>query len=380
MTDVTDNFNRASLGTNWTNTMNSLDTVSSTVVHGTTSSDNVAYWNANSFASNHYSEVVLPSIQQDGGPVIRHTTVGVNFYLFDVDAVDTTSNITMFLHDGTGFHQLGTNANGTFAINDVIRLDGTGSTLTATQNSIQILQKTDSTLSGGQPGIHCFNTNMQWDNWVGGPISGGTAWTDNATLAGVGTTSPTVALRAVGQSTLTGAGRISGPAATFDPTFVNANVTLDVSNLVVTGVSATANTSARSTVAYSAGKFFCEFSANNIASQSGVGICNATQGVGTSIAASLNAIGYMADGTVKINSVTVSTLTSFVTGDIIDMAVDFDNNSIWFRKNNGTWNNSGTANPGGNVGGISLSTLNAGPYFAAVEVVGTDKITAAFHG
>ncbi len=183
-----------------------------------------------------------------------------------------------------------------------------------------------------------------------------------------------------GSSTFTASGRISGPAATFDPSFVNANVTLDVSNLIVTGVSAPANTSARSTVSVSAGKFFCEFSINNKASQSGVGVCNASQGTGTSLAASLNAIGYMADGTVKINSSTVSTLLSFTTGDIVDMAVDFDNSTIWFRKNNGAWNNSGTANPGGNVGGISLSTLNAGPYFAAVEVVGTDRITAAFHG
>ncbi len=223
-------------------------------------------------------------------------------------------------------------------------------------------------------------------DWVAMGVSidapSSTAWTDNATLAGTGSlatpNAPDLNMR--GFANLVGAGRISGPAATFDPTFVNLNVTLTAGNLVVTGVSAPANTSAISTVAYSAGKFFCEFSINNLASQSGVGICNASQGAGTSLAASLNAVGYMADGTVKINSSTVSTLTSFTTGDIVDMAVDFDNSTIWFRKNNGTWNNSGTANPGGNVGGISISSLNAGPYFAAVEVVGTDKITAAFHG
>jgi hypothetical protein len=44
-------------------------------------------------------------------------------------------------------------------------------------------------------------------------------------------------------------------------------------------------------------------------------------------------------------------------GDVIGIAVDLDNRMIWFKKVSGTpgnWNNSGTANPATNVGGITV--------------------------
>jgi hypothetical protein len=48
-------------------------------------------------------------------------------------------------------------------------------------------------------------------------------------------------------------------------------------------------------------------------------------------------------------------------GQVIGVALDIGNASIWARLGAGNWNNSGTANPATNVGGISLAGwLNTG--------------------
>jgi hypothetical protein len=48
-------------------------------------------------------------------------------------------------------------------------------------------------------------------------------------------------------------------------------------------------------------------------------------------------------------------------GDKVEIAIDFDNSTIWIRVNGGNWNNSPSANPDGNIGGetcpISLTDV-----------------------
>ncbi len=50
-------------------------------------------------------------------------------------------------------------------------------------------------------------------------------------------------------------------------------------------------------------------------------------------------------------------------GDNISVAVDLSNNAIWVRLNCGSWNNSGTANPSTNTGGIGGISGVAKPWF-----------------
>jgi hypothetical protein len=67
-----------------------------------------------------------------------------------------------------------------------------------------------------------------------------------------------------------------------------------------------------------------------------------------------NAIGYYgADGTVRINDSNVATLSTYITGDIIGIALDLDNNLIYFYKN-GAIQNSGT--------GISIPAASSTPF------------------
>lgn len=81
---------------------------------------------------------------------------------------------------------------------------------------------------------------------------------------------------------------------------------------------------------------------------------------------SSNGIGYGENGTVRRNNTTVTTIATYTSGDRIGIAVDRINNKIWFRVNNGNWNNDVIANqnPVGAVGGIDISAI-VGPIQAA---------------
>lgn len=54
-------------------------------------------------------------------------------------------------------------------------------------------------------------------------------------------------------------------------------------------------------------------------------------------------------------TVTVPTVGSYTTsGDVISVAVDFDNNTIWVKKNNGDWNGNPSHDPSARQGGITF--------------------------
>ena len=68
--------------------------------------------------------------------------------------------------------------------------------------------------------------------------------------------------------------------------------------------------------------------------------------------------GYNADGTKNSNDSTSSYGNSFVSGDIIMVALDLDNGKIWFGKN-GTWQNSGSPTGGTNAAFTDLLSVSA---------------------
>jgi hypothetical protein len=63
------------------------------------------------------------------------------------------------------------------------------------------------------------------------------------------------------------------------------------------------------------------------------------------------------------------TIASFVAGTILCQAVDTGNNKIWWRANNGNWNNDviGNQNPATNTGGFSLAAI-VGNIYPAYQV------------
>jgi hypothetical protein len=97
------------------------------------------------------------------------------------------------------------------------------------------------------------------------------------------------------------------------------------------------------------------------------------------IGSNLNGIGWGADGTVSINGAALANIEGWTQGDVLCFAVDLGSNKIWFRRNGGSWNNNAANDPAANVGGIDISSLAGGPYFALGQGNNSrDTLTANF--
>lgn len=123
----------------------------------------------------------------------------------------------------------------------------------------------------------------------------------------------------------------------------------------------------RATRSHSEGKRYFEVTANSPDTDNWyVGICNAGYAFDDDPAAFNSTALLFSDGTVWIGgSEVASGLGTTVNNDVIGIACDFDNGLIWFRRNTGNWNGSGTANPATGTGGISFASVT-GPWFAWV--------------
>ena len=84
-------------------------------------------------------------------------------------------------------------------------------------------------------------------------------------------------------------------------------------------------------------------------------IDNETIGAGSGGEA--ESVGYNMSGNVIKGNSTVYSGTSYTVGDVVCVAVDLDNRAIYFRKNGGSWENSGDPTSGASkTGAASLST------------------------
>ena len=154
---------------------------------------------------------------------------------------------------------------------------------------------------------------------------------------------------------------------TWDSATAAAQVTFSNANLTLSST-ATDNGwyTARASASYSTGKFYLETAiTTNLASGLGTwsfGVANASQSQvnylgsssGTGLAYYPNNGGILPSGTIQSGSV----------GQTVCVAYDFANKNVWFRIGSGNWNNSSTADPATNTGGVSFSAIT-GPYYPA---------------
>ena len=162
--------------------------------------------------------------------------------------------------------------------------------------------------------------------------------------------------------------------ATLNP-LVPAGLTYSNGNCTGTGTTGGTETGS-STIGVSTGKWFAEFKVDNSGTNNTmIGISDANQANNTSYLGSQSQQwGYYGNGGKVWNngSDTVATLSTFTTGDIIGVALDLDNNLIYWYKN-GTVQNSGT--------GISItapSSTESGSYVFAIGDA-SGSTTAIFH-
>ena len=163
--------------------------------------------------------------------------------------------------------------------------------------------------------------------------------------------------------------------ATFNALY-NSNQNLSNGNLTATNSTSTWNSRA-STLAASSGKYYAEYKVTSPGTSYhmlGVGTVenidpSTHAGTGTGTVAI-----YSANGEKYVENTNTSYGNSYTTGDIIGIALDLDNNYVYFSKN-GTFQNSGDPTSGSSgTGGIALPTT--GTYAFTESVRSTDSSSA----
>lgn len=160
---------------------------------------------------------------------------------------------------------------------------------------------------------------------------------------------------------------------TWNPNDKTSGIVLSGSNKIAT-VSATETDAVRSTTSFSTGKICEEVTATTISANWDVGLANASYILtnGNGLGSDANGIGFDPNFNLPSNSALgvfyLSVLSSAAdsTGDAngaaVTMCEDFGASTFWvtsprMRALGNTWNNSPTANPATNTGGLSMSGL-----------------------
>jgi hypothetical protein len=172
-------------------------------------------------------------------------------------------------------------------------------------------------------------------------------------------------------------------ATTFDG--FNTLVVLSNGNLTVTHNNLTTNAGALSTALRYAGKYYFEVAVQVSTSSSNyAGIMSSSfAGVyGTPIMGT-DSTSILMGTSSKIFSNGADTgvnLGTTAVGDVYCFAIDLTARLAWIRRNNGNWNNDGTANPATGVGGVTiLAALSFSPIVRfAGTAAATDALTANF--
>lgn len=184
---ASDNFNRAdntSLGSNWTTLSSaSAPRIASNAVEplGTGFADSVSRWSADSFPNDQYSQVSITTLNTDtnkaGGPCARASSSALTHYVTfgrgPLGASATLALRKVIAGSSTQFSAT------TKTINSgaVLRLEVSGTNLTAYINSVSQATATDSAISSGSAGLYLFAdtgviTDAVIDNWEGGDLGG----------------------------------------------------------------------------------------------------------------------------------------------------------------------------------------------------------------
>jgi hypothetical protein len=132
-----------------------------------------------------------------------------------------------------------------------------------------------------------------------------------------------------------GGGSLLSTGTTWNPADKAAGITLSGDDLIATNNNG-ARSNVRSTTSHSSGKRYYEVTAGVFAPGGTFGaICTALAGASLTLAAGAGAddSGYFSGGLVVVGNLTVATLDSYTTGDVLGCAIDLDAGKGWYSKN-----------------------------------------------
>ena len=162
--------------------------------------------------------------------------------------------------------------------------------------------------------------------------------------------------------------------ATLNPLDVSSGTAATVSDGNLTlrhgGGANGSHTMLRSTLAINSGKWYCEYKQTENGGTNRFGIIDIAQsdyptGTNPYVGAFSKGYAYLSDGQKENNSTQASYGDSYTSGDIIGVAFDADNGTIWFSKN-GTWQISATQSEieAGTTTNSAYSSLDTSLYYA----------------
>ena len=186
-----DNFNRAdgALGPNWTAISDGAMAISSQAVIGTAGATTGDIWTAATFASDQYSQIQVTATPLSGGQwvaaAVRMQGGGQNAYAGLYYWNFGSPELMLFKRSGGAWAQLGsTYSSGVLAAGTQLEISAVGSTISFLQNGVQRIAVTDSSFTGGAPGIMAYG-NSTADNWTGANATTGTTYSVGGAVSGL---------------------------------------------------------------------------------------------------------------------------------------------------------------------------------------------------
>ena len=178
-----DDFNRADgpLGANWTKPLaseNNLVIVNNQVGVDVEESHNYAFWSADSFSEDQYSQITITKMGSWPGVIVRADGILDRFYL---GLLAGPNDYEIYRRWDGVYYQVATGTAETWQVGDVLSLGVIGSahpvTVTLYHNGNAVLSWTSSSQAevknGGSPGIGIYSPSGQaltLDNWEGGNL------------------------------------------------------------------------------------------------------------------------------------------------------------------------------------------------------------------
>ena len=174
-TNASDDFSRAngSLGPAWTDMSDGGLAISSDAAVGTNAGGNSGdIRTGESYSSDQYSQVTLTSTQLTGtqwiGPAVRAQDGGMSAYVGFYYWNNGSPELMLFERNQGGWTQLGSSVStAPLPGGTQLELTAVGNSLSFTENGTQVIGVSDSTLTGGAPGI-IANGLAGVASWAGG--------------------------------------------------------------------------------------------------------------------------------------------------------------------------------------------------------------------
>ena len=173
VTPARDAFNRADggLGAGWAAVDGGL-LIAGQRVTGSSGATAGEIRSAESYAADQWSQLELTSAQLSGsqwvGPAVRMQSGGQNMYLGIYFWNSGSPQLRLYKRSAGSWVQLGNSYNsGALAAGTQLKLAAVGSRISFLQNGVERVVVTDSSFTGGAPGLMAYDA-AKADNWAGG--------------------------------------------------------------------------------------------------------------------------------------------------------------------------------------------------------------------